>query len=225
MVVIISTPNLQTLPNIVFFFKTSNSISTFLSIKIFLAIYSQIVPKIMKSHQIFRAKIPKNGWESQNNTNFYFFQNRWNCQNWMNILQINKCKAFSIQNINECRNMWLHHNTFSCQPSITSKTKKRILDLHPFYIQKRQNLDILTLLKACEFHIWNLGILSTQIWFQFVIGYFETFLVDGKFKGLSNKPPHARFWHYLQKLWRFFFFPSKWGHAISQCHSNWICPK
>jgi hypothetical protein len=29
--------------------------------------------------------------------------------------------------------------------------------------------------------------------FQIVIGLFETFLVDGKFKGLSNKPLHARF--------------------------------
>jgi hypothetical protein len=37
---------------------------------------------------------------------------------------------------------------------------------------------------------------------------FETFLVDGKFKGLSNKPPHARFWHFLQKLWCFLFFLS-----------------
>jgi hypothetical protein len=48
-------------------------------------------------------------------------------------------------------------------------------------------------LKDCEFHIWNLGILGTQLRFQFVIGFFETFLVAGKFKGLSNKPSHVRF--------------------------------
>jgi hypothetical protein len=36
-------------------------------------------------------------------------------------------------------------------------------------------------------------ILGIQPQFQFVIGFFETFLVDGKFKGLSNKPLHARF--------------------------------
>jgi hypothetical protein len=50
-----------------------------------------------------------------------------------------------------------------------------------------------------------------QLQFQFVIGFFETFLVDGKFKGLSNKPSHARFWHFLQKLWRFLFFISNEG--------------
>jgi hypothetical protein len=46
-------------------------------------------------------------------------------------------------------------------------------------------------LKDCEFDIWNFGILGIQLQFQFVIGFFETFLVDGKFKGLSNKPLHT----------------------------------
>jgi hypothetical protein len=48
-------------------------------------------------------------------------------------------------------------------------------------------------LKDCDFHIWNLGTLGTHPQSQFVIGFFETFLVDGKFRGLSNKPLHARF--------------------------------
>jgi hypothetical protein len=47
--------------------------------------------------------------------------------------------------------------------------------------------------KDHEFHIWNLGILGTQPQFQFVLGFLEFFLVHGKFKGLSNKPLHARF--------------------------------
>jgi hypothetical protein len=53
--------------------------------------------------------------------------------------------------------------------------------------------------------------LGTQLQFQFLIGFFETFLVDGKFKGLSTKPLYVRFWHFLQKLWCFLFFLSNEG--------------
>jgi hypothetical protein len=49
------------------------------------------------------------------------------------------------------------------------------------------------ILKDYEFHIWSLGILGTLLQFHIVSGIFETFLVDGKFKGLSNKPLYARF--------------------------------
>jgi hypothetical protein len=35
--------------------------------------------------------------------------------------------------------------------------------------------------------------------------------VDGKLKGLSNKPSHTRFWHFLQNLWHFLFFLSNEG--------------
>jgi hypothetical protein len=45
----------------------------------------------------------------------------------MKILHINGCKAFSIQNINECQNMTLYHNTSYSQPSISSKMKKKTL--------------------------------------------------------------------------------------------------
>ena len=48
--------------------------------------------------------------------------------------------------------------------------------------------------------MWNLRNLDTLLRFQFVYGFFETFLVDGKFKRLSNKPLHARFCHFLHKL-------------------------
>jgi hypothetical protein len=48
-------------------------------------------------------------------------------------------------------------------------------------------------LKDHDFHILNLGTLGTHPQSQFVIGFFETFLVEGKFKRLSNKPLHARF--------------------------------
>jgi hypothetical protein len=27
------------------------------------------------------------------------------------------------------------------------------------------------------------------------------------------------------KVMTFSFFPFKWGHAVSHCHSSWICPK
>jgi hypothetical protein len=37
---------------------------------------------------------------------------------------------------------------------------------------------------------WDFGHATT---IPICIGYFETFLVDGKFKELSNKPSHARF--------------------------------
>jgi hypothetical protein len=51
--------------------------------------------------------------------------------------------------------------------------------------------------------------------------------VEGKFKGLSNKPLHARFWHFLQRLWRFLFFP--FGHMLSAttiaAESTQNCPK
>jgi hypothetical protein len=51
-----------------------------------------------------------------------------------------------------------------------------------------------------------------QLRFQFVTEFFEKNLVDGKFKvGLSNKPSHARFWHFLHKLWHLFFFFSNEG--------------
>jgi hypothetical protein len=39
----------------------------------------------------------------------------------------------------------------------------------------------------------ELGVLGMQLQFQFVIEFFETFLADGIFKGLSNKPSHTRF--------------------------------
>jgi hypothetical protein len=44
---------------------------------------------------------------------------------------------------------------------------------------------------------------------------FETFLVDGKFKRLSNKPLHARLWHVLHKLWHFIFFLSNEGMLLA----------
>jgi hypothetical protein len=66
--------------------------------KFFWAIYSQIPPKIMRWHQFFRTKTPKK-WKT--NTNVFL---KW-MKIWMKILHIDGCKAFSIQNINECKNM------------------------------------------------------------------------------------------------------------------------
>jgi hypothetical protein len=43
--------------------------------------------------------------------------------------------------------------------------------------------------------------LGTQPQFQFEIGFFKSFLVDGKFKGLSNKPLHAKLGPLLWELW------------------------
>jgi hypothetical protein len=40
---------------------------------------------------------------------------------------------------------------------------------------------------------------------------FETFLVDGKFKGLSNKPSYARFGHFCKSYDIFFFCLSNEG--------------
>jgi hypothetical protein len=53
--------------------------------------------------------------------------------------------------------------------------------------------------------------LGTQLQFQFVIGFFETFLVDGKFKKAFQQVTIARFWHFLQRLWHFLFFLSNEG--------------
>jgi hypothetical protein len=55
----------------------------------------------------------------------------------------------------------------------------------------------------------NLGILGTQLQFQFVIGFFETFLVDGKFKGLSNKPLTRKILTVFAKVMMISFFPFK----------------
>jgi hypothetical protein len=44
-----------------------------------------------------------------------------------------------------------------------------------------------------------------------VIGFFDTFLLDRKFKELSNEPLHTRFWHFHLKLWRFLLFLSNEG--------------
>jgi hypothetical protein len=53
--------------------------------------------------------------------------------------------------------------------------------------------------------------LGTQPQFQFLIGFFETFLVDGKFKGLSNKPLHTRFGVMVIK--EFFLFQGTAGNT------------
>jgi hypothetical protein len=55
-----------------------------------------------------------------------FSKNGWICQVWMKTSQMSGCKAFSIQKINEYWNMWLHHNTFWCQPSISSQKKNNV---------------------------------------------------------------------------------------------------
>jgi hypothetical protein len=59
------------------------------------------------------------------NQHHNFPNNGWICQVWMKTSQMSGCEAFSIQNINEYRNMWLYHNIFWCQPSISSKNEKK----------------------------------------------------------------------------------------------------
>jgi hypothetical protein len=54
--------------------------------------------------------------------------------------------------------------------------------------------------------MWNLVILGRLLQYQFVCGFFETFIVDGDLKGLSNKPLQARFGQFLHELWGFVFF-------------------
>ena len=41
-------------------------------------------------------------------------------------------------------------------------------------------------LMGCEFHMWNLSILGTILQFKLPSGFFQTFWLDGKFKGLSK---------------------------------------
>jgi hypothetical protein len=58
--------------------------------------------------------------------------------------------------------------------------------------------------------------------------------VDGKFKGLSNKPLHVRFGHFLHELWHFICFPFNEGMLLAiaiaaESTQNYqfyrICPK
>jgi hypothetical protein len=59
--------------------------------------------------------------------------------------------------------------------------------------------------------MWNSVILGRVLRIQFECGFFETFMVDGDWRGLSNKPLHARFGHFLHKLWQIVFFLSNEG--------------
>jgi hypothetical protein len=47
--------------------------------------------------------------------------------------------------------------------------------------------------------MWNLVILGRQLQCQFVCGFFETFIIDGDLKGLSNKPLQARFGYFVHE--------------------------
>jgi hypothetical protein len=53
------------------------------------------------------------------------------------------------------------------------------------------------ILKDRNFHIWNLGTLGTQPRSQFVIGFFETFLVDGKFKRTFQQVIIRKIWTFI----------------------------
>jgi hypothetical protein len=47
--------------------------------------------------------------------------------------------------------------------------------------------------------MWNLVILGRQLHYQFVCGFFDTFIVDRDLKGLSNKPLQARFGYFVHE--------------------------
>jgi ribosomal protein L32E len=91
----------------------------------FLANHNQIAPKMLRWHQVFRTKTQKMDEKAKPSPKFS--KNRWKCQIWIKISHMSGCKEFSIQNINKCTSVWLHHNALCCQPSIFIEMKKSTL--------------------------------------------------------------------------------------------------
>jgi hypothetical protein len=134
-----------------------NGLLEFLFSEFFWVIYSQIAPKIMERHQVFSTKTHKN-WMKKPNEYQIFPKMDENYKFWMKISHMCGCKAFSIQNINECRKMWLHHNTFCCQPSISSKkkTKKNPVPLNLICLQSHDSGQSLWFWHHWLSHDWKL---------------------------------------------------------------------